>query len=287
MGSSKKFDISKISSDNRMGAYLPNKATYMAPWKIIATKEYEALKDEVKGYYGQIEDTNAYLKAISSQMQHLRLPDISVLSREQIKRVYETSAPVMGVVNYIAENVGEVATYLELTKNGEPVEKHPVLDTLRRPNDRYNLRKFVTAWAVNRLLFGDAWTYVVKTVGKEGKVNLYVIPSQRVVQKDGEAMFEGIKLYGVSSSPTIKMTDVFESFDYNLDDTSIFGTSKVVAWIRACAGRTAPSKQEEQHISSLRSRTTQARCFHSIWQRRRSWQTGRIASAKNASSSSR
>ena len=202
----------------------------MAPWKIVPTKEFDALRNEVKGYYDKIEDNNAYLKAIATQMQQLRLPDISVLSREQIRRIYETSAPVMGVVNYIAENVGEVATYLELTdRNGEVVEKHPLLDTLARPNDRYNLRKFVTAWAINRLLFGDAWTYVVRKVGKEGGVQLYLIPSQRVIQKDGQAMFEGIKLLGVAGSPTIKMTDVFESFDYNLDDTSIFGTSKVVA----------------------------------------------------------
>ena len=211
------------------GEICPINAMNMAPLKIISKKEYDALRNEVKGYYEQVEDNNAYLKAISAQMQKLRLPDMSVISREQIKRIYETSAPVMGVVNYIAENVGEVATYLELTKNGEPVEKHPLLDTLRRPNDRYNLRKFVTAWSVNRLLFGDAWTYVVRKVGKEGGVSLYLIPSQRVVQKDGQAVFEGIQIYGVSGAPTIKMNEVFESFDYNLDDESIFGTSKVVA----------------------------------------------------------
>lgn len=201
----------------------------MAPWKIIPTKEYEALRDEVKGYYEQVEDNNAYLKAISAQMQKLRLPDMSVMSRQQIQRIYETSAPVMGVVNYIAENVGEVATYLELTKNGDYVEVHPLLDTLRRPNDRYNLRKFVTAWAINRLLFGDAWVYTVQEVGKNRTTRMYLIPSQRVVQKDGQALFEGIQIYGVSGSPTISMTDVFESFDYNLDDTSIFGSSKIVA----------------------------------------------------------
>lgn len=230
MGIRKKFDISKILEQDIMGAYLPAKRITMAPWKIVPKKEFDALRDEVKGYYDKIEDNNAYLKAIATQMHQLRLPDISVLSREQIRRIYETSAPVMGVVNYIAENVGEVATYLELSdRNGEVVEKHPLLDTLARPNDRYNLRKFVTAWAINRLLFGDAWTYVVRKVGKEGGVQLYLIPSQRVIQKDGQAMFEGIKLLGVAGSPTIKMTDVFESFDYNLDDTSVFGTSKVVA----------------------------------------------------------
>lgn len=192
-------------------------------------KEIDALKTEIKGYYEETEKVNAYLRAISSQMQGLKLPDMNTMTREQIKHSYETSAPVMGVVNYIADNVGEVANFLELTKDGEVVEKHALLDTLRRPNDRFNLRKFVTAWAVNRLLFGDAWVYVTRRVGKEGGWNLYVIPSQRIAVKNGRPVVEGVQLLGVPSAQTIPMAEVFESFDYNLDDTSYFGASKVAA----------------------------------------------------------
>ena len=160
------MEIALISRLNRID---------MAPWKLIRTKEYEALTAEVKGYYGQTEKANEYLEAIGKQMQGMALPDMSTLSREKIRKAYETMAPVMGVVNYIADNVGEVSTYFELTKDGDIVENHPLLDTLARPNDRFNLRKFVTAWAVNRLLFGDAWVYVTRRIGKEGGWNLYVI----------------------------------------------------------------------------------------------------------------
>lgn len=201
----------------------------MATWKLIRTKEYDALKAELKGFYDNDEAENIYLDTLRRQMQGLRLPDLAAISREEIQRIYETSAPVMGVVNYIADNVGEVARYLELTKNGEYVEKHPLLDTLARPNDRFTLRKFATAWAINRLLFGDAWVYAPLKVGKDGGRSLYVIPSQRVVVKNGNPVFEGIQLRGVSASRTITPQEVFESFDYNLDDTSLYGTSKVAA----------------------------------------------------------
>ena len=203
----------------------------MAPWKLIRTKEYEALRNEAKGYYGETEKANEYLEAIGRQMQGLALPDLSTLSREKIRKAYETMAPVMGVVNYIADNVGDVATYYELTKDGEIVESHPLLETLARPNDRFNLRKFVTAWAVNRLLFGDAWVYVTRRIGKEGGWNLYVIPSHRVAVKNGQSqpMVEGVRLLGVPEPKTISIAEMFESFDYNLDDTSFFGSSKVVA----------------------------------------------------------
>jgi HK97 family phage portal protein len=201
----------------------------MATWKLIRTKEYDALKAELKGFYDNDEAENIYLDTLRRQVQGLRLPDLAAISREEIQRIYETSAPVMGVVNYIADNVGEVARYLELTKNGEYVEEHPVLAMLARPNDRFTLRKFATAWAVNKLLFGDAWVYAPLKVGKDGGRSLYVIPSQRVVVKNGQPLFEGIQLTGVSASRTITPQEVFESFDYNLDDSSFFGTSKVAA----------------------------------------------------------
>lgn len=208
-----------------MGRDLPDKRIDMG---FIDRLRGNPRETEKKGYYGDTEKVNEYLSAIATQMQGLRLPDISTLNRDQIRKVYETSAPVMGVVNYIADNVGEVSKYLELTKNGEPVEKHPLLDTILRPNDRYNFRKFMTAWTINRKLFGDAWVYVTRRVGKEGGWNLYLIPSQRIVVKHGAPYAEGVQIYGTSQK-TIPMSDVFESFDYNLDDTSFFGTSKIVA----------------------------------------------------------
>ena len=200
----------------------------MATWKLIRTKEYDALKTEIKGYYDQTEKDNIYLNALAKQMQGLKLPDMTGMSRLSIRNAYETCAPVMGVVNYIAENVGEVATFLELTKNGDEVTKHYLLDTLARPNDRFTLRKLATAWAINRLLFGDAWVYAPKKIGKDGGVNLYVIPSHKVGVDNGAPYFEGIEIIGVNNAK-IKKEEVFESFDYNLDDTSYFGTSKVAA----------------------------------------------------------
>lgn len=201
----------------------------MGNWKLIRTKDYDALQSEIKGFYEETEKQNIYLSALEKQLQGLRLPNMNGISREQIRNIYETSAPVMGVVNYIAENVGEVATYLELTKDGEPVEKHPLVNTLRRPNDRYSLRKLVMAWAVNRLLFGDAWVYAPMRIGKDGGRSLYIIPSQKVAVQNGKPIFEGIQLLGMGKADTIPATEVFESFDYNLDDTSLFGTSKVAA----------------------------------------------------------
>ena len=201
--------------------------------KIVSEKEYEGLKTEVKGFYDSRNELNEYLRAIDVHMKGRKLAPMTPMGRNAIRDSYANNAAVMGVVNYIAENVGEVARYLELQdKNDNYIENHWVLDLLRHPNDRFNLRRFATAWAVNKLLFGDAWIYAPSAVGKNlGKVSeMYVIPSWRIeTDSDGKLQpLKGIVIAGTSKGE-ISMDDVFESFDYNLDDASFFGTSKVVS----------------------------------------------------------
>lgn len=201
--------------------------------KIVSEKEYEGLKTEVKGFYDSQNELNEYLRAIDVHMKGRKLAPMTPMGRNAIRDSYANNAAVMGVVNYIAENVGEVARYLELQdKNDNYIENHWVLDLLRHPNDRFNLRRFATAWAVNKLLFGDAWVYAPSAVGKNlGKVSeMYVIPSWRIeTDSDGKLQpLKGIVMSGTSKGE-ISMDDVFESFDYNLDDASFFGTSKVVS----------------------------------------------------------
>ena len=158
---------------------------------LISRKKYNALQSEnaamraeLKGYYDQGANIdNQFFKMLDSRLRTLELPPLLPVSREQIKDCYETSAPVMGVVNRIARAVGDVSRYLELTdKAGKPVEQHWLLDVMAHPNDRYTQRKFVTAWAVNRLLFGDAWIYAPKAVGKDrGRLReMYILPSYLV-----------------------------------------------------------------------------------------------------------
>lgn len=195
-----------------------------------AEAKAEGARLELKGYYDENNEQNDYLKAVALAMKRTELAPASVLSRDQIRDLYTTSLAVQGVVNYIADNVGEVARYLELTKNGEVVENHWALDLLKKPNDRYTTRKFVQAWAINKLLYGDAWIFIPETVGADRNAKeMYLIPSWRVAVDHGKMKpIEGIEILG-SKRKKVDTSRVFESFDYNLDDSSAFGTSKIVA----------------------------------------------------------
>jgi len=207
--------------------------------KIISSKKYQELV-QLKGFYDGENASNEYLQHIARQLNGLKLPPMTVMGREEIKRAYETLAPVNGVVDYIADNVGEVMKYLELRRTlpdgtYEYVKDHWLMELLSKPNDRYNLKRFGKAWAVNRLLFGDAWVYAPLTQGKDRrideKVGMYVLPSQKIMTEAGgiEKPLKGVKLVNTTGDAIEVEGKVFESFDYNLDDTSFYGTSKVVA----------------------------------------------------------
>ena len=54
---------------------------------------------------------------------------------------------------------------------------------------------------------------------------MYVVPSWRIGAQWGPgAMLEGIRLQGLTGDRTIGFEEMFESFDYNLDDQSMLGT---------------------------------------------------------------
>lgn len=214
--------------------------------KILKNSQYEQLvreaarAEELKGFYDGENAKNEYLERLAAQLTGIKLPPMTVLSREQIKRAYETCAPVNGVIDYIADNVGEVMKYLELRETlpdgtYKYIEDHWIMELLRKPNDRYNLRRFGKAWAVNRLLFDDAFVYAPLTAGKDRRVDptigMYVLPGQKIATEAGgiNKPFKGIKLIGEAGKTIDIDGKVFESFGYNLDDTSFFGSSKIVA----------------------------------------------------------
>jgi len=197
----------------------------------------EALETELKGYYENREAGNQYFAAIAALLKGMDLDNVTaVIKRSELKAAYESNGPAWGIVNKISKAVGEMFTFLELQRwNGkewEDVEQHWLLDLLRKPNDRFNCKRFGEGWAINRLVYGDATVYSPKLVGArrgEGK-EMYLIPGHRVgVEKGGyRAPMKGIRVTGGGKEELISPKDFFMSFGYNLDDTSFYGTSPLV-----------------------------------------------------------
>ena len=198
-------------------------------------EQIDGLQGELKGYYENVGEINDYFKAIAPMLSGTSIRDVfGKLDREGIRACYMGCAPVYGIIHKIAVAVGEMFPYLELRKKdtGDYVDSHWLLDLINKPNDRYNAQRFGQAWATNYLAYGDAFTYSPKLVGKnrgQGK-EMYIIPGDKVVIDKGgyEHPMKGIKVTGGGDDHTILPENFFESFNYNMDDTSFFGTSPLV-----------------------------------------------------------
>ena len=199
-----------------------------------------ALDTELKGYFENRDAAaarNKYFASLASLYTGNEISDaFASVDRVRLKQIYETNGPAFGIINKIARAVGDCFCYLELQniKTGEYVEQHEVLDLLNHPNDRYNRRRFGTAWAVTRLTFGDAFTYCPpEKVGKDYGANkaMYLLPGHRIkIEKGGyRNPLLDIKIYGGDKEEPISTKEFFESFAFNLDDTSFFGFSPLIA----------------------------------------------------------
>ena len=218
------------------------------PW--LSKKNYNALQakaetlesdlTQLKGYYenrdANAKNRNKYFASIASLLTGNEISDVfNSIDRTKLKEAYESNGPAFGIINKIARAVGDCFTFLELQdlKTGDFVEKHFILDLLRHPNDRYNCRRFGTAWGVTRLTYGDAFVYSPKAVGRnfgEG-TEMYLLPGNRIeVEKGGyRHPLESIAVTGGAEEERIYPDEFFESFAINLDDTTFFGFSPLIA----------------------------------------------------------
>ena len=141
---------------------------------IFGKKEVKALREELqtmnksleekiekKGYFESPTNLeNEFLKQVLQFTNAgLKLVDFSEVDRVQLVNYYKKNAVVRGIIDTtIASAVAELADYIELVdKNKKVIDKHWALDVLNKPNDLENKRKFIKAWAINRLITGDAF----------------------------------------------------------------------------------------------------------------------------------
>lgn len=198
-----------------------------------AKRELEALKREVKGYYGG--DGENDLNKLLRQMFPYggEMMEFAQFDRAKLLECYKTTDSVYGLINRIAKRCGEISKYIELVevKSEKEVEKHWLLDMLRQPNDRYNLQKFLIGWATQKLVYGDVFTYCDRSVGSKRQINaMYLVPGNKVmIQKGGwREPMKGIKLE-LGQNELLNMEDVWQSFYYNPEMDSFYGFSPLQA----------------------------------------------------------
>ncbi len=192
---------------------------------------------EKKGYlYGDNTDNEFLRKLLGVTFS---TTDFGDFGREELYLTYRTNSAVFGIIDRIAKACGEIGQYIELLdKDDNVVEDNPLIKVLQRPNDRFSLYQFLYAWATNYNVFGDAFVYGIKGIGRDlGSLSeMYVIPGHRVkIEKgDWKEPIKGIEISGSADTEVIDNGQYFQSFIYNLDPNTYFGFSPLIAAAYDC-----------------------------------------------------
>lgn len=202
----------------------------------LQTAQAKQLQERKGFLYGDNTD-NEYLRKLLDVT--FSVTDFGNFDRDTLYLTYRTNSAVFGIIDRIAKACGEIGQYIELLdKDDQVVEDSPLIKVLHRPNDRFSLYQFLYAWATNYNVFGDAFVYAKKGVGKDlGSISeMYVIPSHKVNIEKGDWLqpIKGIKIKGTADLNLITPKDYFQSLIYNLDSDTYFGFSPLIAAAYDC-----------------------------------------------------
>ena len=129
-------------------------------------------------------------------------------ARSYITSGYNLNIVVHSAVRYITRRAADIPIKLVLTgKDGKKtnIDKHPILDLLRRPNDIQNYNEFAEQSLGFYLLTGNSYNYQVKSTTRESAIplELYNLPAQYVdIKTSGNTGTEAIEAYNLRTIST-------------------------------------------------------------------------------------
>jgi len=138
--------------------------------------------------------TNALKKYVvggeitSTDSEYVSGREFSAYDLNAIRLAYRGNYAVYSIISKCADIAADTITYLGYRNSNEEWDlKSPYLKALLKPNSTQTMREFAKAYAVNRLLYGEAFIYAVKKVGlSAGQIaQMNVAPSNLVEINNG------------------------------------------------------------------------------------------------------
>ena len=127
-----------------------------------------------------------YTNPIFNPFPALTASNYTNLSLAKSYQFYEQASPVFNAIDIISQEVATIKPLLYDKKNKIYINNHPLLDLLKNPNTNVNFTEFMTAFASNFLISGNAFTYTTYLPGKynlpplelfvENTCNLSILP---------------------------------------------------------------------------------------------------------------
>lgn len=156
-------------------------------------------------------------------------------SKAQIAELYYSSTKgshaVYSIINRASDIIADTLNYaVHRDANGEVKQDSLAIKSLNNPNANQTMREFFKAYAVNRLLFGEAYVYGFEKVGLDsGTYDLNVAHSQDVdVPTDNTDWLNPPTTVKVSSGGKVTTYDIDKFIvvkNYNVNSQTNYGLS--------------------------------------------------------------
>ena len=190
---------------------------------------------ELKGYVTDADAENAYLRALQAfRGLSPGMPDFIQYNRAAIGKAFYDSArasyTLYGIVTRLAASVAYAMGYAKLYNGNKVVENDNSITLLNNPNDLEDRGEFAEAWAINQLLFGEAFVYLENGVGlSAGRAStMYVMPSEQVELITGKnPIIKDVQFSCAGYKDKMPIDNVIWTRKYNPDPRTMHGLSPV------------------------------------------------------------
>lgn len=192
------------------------------------------LVDNFKNWFGSSIQTTYDSKVLN------KVGEFAGYDRNKIAQLYydqnKSNFAVYSVINYCAEAIADTLRYAKIVnKKQDEITDHWSYNLLLdNPNEFSNTSEFGKAYAVNRLLFGDAYVYMLRGIGlSEGRIKEMIVAHTQDVSFADFTQYNWMRPKQRYQIPVAGVTRTFEQGEilrvssYNVDNSD-YGLSPLI-----------------------------------------------------------
>ena len=194
-----------------------------------------ALVDTLRSWFGNTQSTNYDSTVLNKRGEFYgyNRNDIARLFYDQNK----ANHAVYSVIKYCADSLADTLRYSKIVdKNGNEITKHWSYDLLlNNPNKGMGTKEFGYAYGINRLLFGDAFIYLIRGIGMSaGEIKEMIVAHTQDVTFDEVTGYnwmqpkERYRIKTVGIDRLFNADEILRIYSYNVDSCSDYGLSPLV-----------------------------------------------------------
>lgn len=192
------------------------------------------LVDNFKNWFGSSIQTTYDSKVLN------KVGEFAGYDRNKIAQLYydqnKSNFAVYSVINYCAEAISDTLRYAKIVnKKQDEITDHWSYNLLLdNPNEFSNTSEFGKAYAVNRLLFGDAYVYMLRGIGlSEGRIKEMIVAHTQDVSFSDFTQYNWMRpkqryQIPVAGVPrTFEQEEILRVSSYNVDNSD-YGLSPLI-----------------------------------------------------------